>query len=198
MIAPPRRNLGLLLALGLTAAVYRPLNRRPHTRVLRVPADDALPLFPPIAVPYLAFLPIYWSTIVAACFRDRNFPQLALTGTLVYGVSNVTYLVFQTHVPRPDVSGRPGAGIVRFIYAHDQPYCDFPSEHASSAVMFALYVHSVHSPLRVPATALALTVLPATLLTKQHTIAGMLGGALLAPAAWLLVLRLRGAQLRPE
>jgi hypothetical protein len=197
-IAPVRRNLGLLLALGLTVAAYRPLNRRPHPRVLRIPADDALPLVPLIAVPYLAFLPIYWSSVVRACFRDRNFPQLALTAILVYGVSNVTYLFFQTHVPRPDVRDEPGARLVRFIYSHDQPYCDFPSEHASSAIMFALYVHSVRSPLRVPATALSLTVLPATLLTKQHTIAGMLGGALLAPAAWMLVLRLRGDHLRPE
>jgi hypothetical protein len=59
--------------------------------------------------------------------------------------------------------------------------------------MFALYMNTARRPLRAPATALSLTVLPATLMTKQHTIAGMLGGALLAPAAWALV-----AQFRPE
>lgn len=198
-IAALRRNLGLLALLSLTAAVYRPLNRRPHDRVLKVGADDALPLFPPIAVPYLAFLPVYWSTVVRACIRDRNFEQLALTATLVYAVSNLTYLFLQTHAPRPDpVPDGPGAELIRFIYSHDRPYCDFPSEHASSAVMLALYCHSIRSPLRGPGTGLALTVLLATLLTKQHTIVGTLGGAVLAPVAWLLVLRLRRAQFRPE
>jgi hypothetical protein len=52
-----RRNLRLLVLLVLTAAAYRPLNRRPSSRVLRVPADDALPLVPIITVPYVAFLP---------------------------------------------------------------------------------------------------------------------------------------------
>ena len=172
------------------AAAYLPLNRRPHSRVLRIPADDAIPLVPILAVPYLAFLPIYWLTVIESCARDRNFAQLANTATLVYGVSNLTYLFFQTHVPRPNLdSDQPGAGLVRYIYSHDQPYCDFPSEHASSAVLLALHLHAARSPLRVPASGLSLSVLSATLLLKQHTIAGTLGGALLAPVAWALMRR---------
>jgi hypothetical protein len=191
-----RRNLGLLSVLLLTAAAYRPLNRRPSRRVLWTKADDAIPLLPALTFPYLAFLPVYWGTIVAACLRDdRRFGQLALTASLVYTTSNVVYLVFQTHMPRPDeVPDGPGAWLLRRVYEQDEPYCDFPSEHASSAVMLALYVNAAHRPGRVPVTALALSVLPATLVTKQHTIAGMLGGATLAALAWPLV----GRQLRPE
>jgi membrane-associated phospholipid phosphatase len=184
------RRLVRLLFLVLAAVAYWPLNRRPHRRTLQVPADEAIPLVPIFAVPYLAFLPIYWLAVLDSCLRDRNFRQLADTAILVYGVSNLTYLFFQTHAPRPDtVPDKPGAGLVRNIYSHDRPYCDFPSEHASQAVMFALHLHALRSPLRVPASGLSLTVLSATLLLKQHTIVGTAGGALLAPLVWALLLR---------
>lgn len=180
------------------AAAYVPLNRRPHPRVLKLPLDDSLPLVPILSVPYLLFLPLYWGTVAVACLRNRNYTQLVLTATLVYGVSNLTYLFFQTHMPRPDrLPTTPGSDLLRFVYSHDEPYCDFPSEHASSAVMFALYFHALRSPLRGPATGLAASVLLATLLLKQHTLAGTVAGALLAPAAWVVVLRLRRAQFRP-
>jgi hypothetical protein len=185
-----RHNLGRLLRLLLMAVIYLPLNRRAHDRVLKTPVDERIPLVPILAVPYLAFLPIYWSTVLDAFRRDRDFAQLADTATLVYGISNLTYLLFQTHMPRPQsIPDAPGAGLLRYVYSHDEPYCDFPSEHSSSAVMFALHLHATNSPLRTPGTALSATVLAATLMLKQHTVAGTLGGTLLALPAWAVVRR---------
>jgi membrane-associated phospholipid phosphatase len=181
----------------LTAAAYIPLNHQSSSRVLDLPVDNAISVVPIFAVPYLAFVPIFWLTILVACVRNRHYLQLVLTATLVYAVSSLTYLLFQTHAPRPDsIPDDIGAGLVRYVYAHDRPYCDFPSEHASSAVMLGLYFVTAHSPLRVPAVALAIVVLASTLLIDQHTLVGMLGGALLAPLAWALVARLR-RQFRP-
>jgi hypothetical protein len=194
-----RRNLGLLLLLVLTAAAYRPLNMRPSARVLRIGADDAIPLVPLATIPYLVFLPVYWGTVVVAGVRgDRLFPRLALAGVVAYATSNVVYLAFQTHMPRPPVPDELGASLLRFVYEQDRPYCDFPSEHAASAILFALYVNAARRPLRRPATVLAVAVLPATLMTKQHTVAGMVGGALVAALSWGLVARLRRDQLKPE
>jgi len=191
-VAPLRRKLIRLAALVLMAALYRPLNKRPHQRVLSVPIDRRLPMVPPLAVPYLAFLPIYWFTVLRAFAKDREFEQLATTATIVYGVSNLTYLVYQTHMPRPtEIPGVPGASLVRLVYSHDNPYCDFPSEHASSAMMFVLHLRATGSPFLVAGGALSTLVLAATLLLKQHTIIGTAGGATLAPVVWAAVARAR-------
>jgi PAP2 superfamily len=172
---------GILLSLVL----YFPLNHAfADQHVLTTSVDESLPLVPVLSIPYLAFLPIFWLTVLSALVRDHGFTRLALSIIFAYMVSNLIYLVFHTYMPRPeDVSGFFHQG-VDFVYSHDEPFNDAPSEHASSAVILVLYAWRYVPRLKWWALALSVSVVVGTLLIRQHSIAGAASGVLMGVLAW--------------
>ena len=126
--------------------------------------------------------------VLWAFARRAHFEQLALTLLLVYVVSDVVYLFFQTYVPRPAVTGHGVfSHLARFIYSNDQPYCGLPSEHSSQATVFAFYLMAIGNRWRYVGTAFALLVIASTLLVKQHFILDAVSGIGLGAAAFGLL-----------
>jgi len=197
LVRPSRRNLILLAALILVALAYFPLNSpTAHFHTLTTGLDRDIPVVPVFAIPYLVFFPLFWLVVLYSFITDHGFVQLALTTILVYICSDLAYAIFQTFAPRPHVAaGGLLPELVRFIYAHDSPYNDFPSEHASSATMLALYSFAIGYRWRALVLVFAVVVISSTLLVKQHTIAGMIGGVSLAVVAWIAVSFVRARYL---
>jgi PAP2 superfamily len=191
--SPVRRravDVMLLLAAVAAALLYLPLNHPRDPHLVQTALDPHTPLVPVFAVPYLAFLPIFWLTLLAALFTQRRYRAFVVTVIVVYCVSDVVYALYQTHVPRPSVEGGgPFNALIRFVYSNDHPYNDLPSEHASSATMFAAYLFAVRSRWRLAGCALAVSVVAATLFLHQHFIPGALTGVLLGGLASLVVYR---------
>lgn len=180
----------LLLVVIAAAVAYLPLNHPRGAHIVRISLDHDTPLVPIFALPYLGFLPIFWVTLLVAMLTQRRFRAFAVTVLFVYLVSDVVYALYQTHVPRPQVTGGgPFNDLVRFIYSSDHPYNDLPSEHASSATMFAAYLISIRSAWKVWGCVLAVAVVAATLLLHQHFIPGALSGVLLGGLTSLVVYR---------
>lgn len=189
LVRPSGRNLILLAVLILVALAYFPLNSpTAHFHTLTTGLDRDIPLVPVFAIPYLVFFPLFWLAVLYSFITNRGFVQLALTAILVYACSDLVYAIFQTFAPRPDVTaGGLLPDLVRFIYAHDSPYNDLPSEHASSATILVLYSFAIRYRWRALVLVFSVVVISSTLLVKQHTIAGMLGGVSLAVVAWVAV-----------
>ncbi len=116
---------------------------------------------------------------------------LAIALIVVYTISDLVFAVYQTVVPRPNVTGHDTfAQLVRFVYAHDKPYAGFPSEHSSSAAVFAVYVLIVaRSRWGLAALLAAAVVVALTVLIKQHVVADAAGGVLLGLVVALLAFR---------
>lgn len=184
-------QLALLGLLVLLALAYEPLNHHiGGTHDLATSLDHQIPVISLFAIPYLVFLPLFWLLVLYALLTNRLFAQLALTAIVVYACSDVVFATFHTFAPRPHIGTGFLNELVHFIYSHDEPYNDLPSEHTSSAVMFGLYFFATRNSWRVPLALFALLVVASTLFVKQHTIAGAAGGVLLAILAWITVSRL--------
>jgi hypothetical protein len=182
---PTFRDCLLAVVAIVSALLYFPLNHEsPHPHILTTSLNDALPVVPLFAIPYLVFLPVFWLTAVYAFIKRQDFAAFALAIAVVYLVSDLAYALYPTYVPRPHHVAGFLSQFVRYVYAHDHPYNDFPSEHASSAVLLALYLWPRGRLLRSAGLILAGLVIPATVLIKQHSVAGAAGGVILAAVAW--------------
>lgn len=191
-VTPPS-FLHWLLAAGVlaTTLLYFPLNHgTADQHVLITSLDAHLPFVPAFALPYLLFLPVFWLVVAYSFFTRRGFSQLALAIIITYLCSDITYALYHTYMPRPDNVTGTLSGLVKFVYTHDQPYNDFPSEHASSAVLLALYAWPSRR-WRYITVVFAVLVVAATVLIRQHSIVGAMSGVLLAFAAWSVTSQLR-------
>ncbi len=188
----------LALAAALAAAAYVPLNV-PHGTAhdLLGPLERRLPIVPVLAIPYLVLLPVFWALVVRGLVRPsgdprvrRSFRALLVASLVAFVVSDLVFLVSPTVVPRPGAVGGFMAGMLRLIYEHDNRFNDLPSLHAAMATLVIVHARSFRSGLaRWAAVMLALTALAATLLLRQHSVAGAGAGVALAGCAWWWAMR---------
>jgi membrane-associated phospholipid phosphatase len=187
----PRRIVGraaLVVALAASLASYELVNHPAgQLHVLRTPLDAALPFVPLFAIPYLLYLPYLALTLLLfGATNWRRFAVLALAFIIASLSADVVYLLFQTYVQRPMVVGDGlGPQLVRFVYAHDQPYNDFPSLHTAGATLCAIAYARWRPAYGLAALPLTLAIIAATVLIRQHYLADVAGGLALAALAWL-------------
>lgn len=185
------KKLGLLAGVLLAALIYFPLNHNvANTHILAGSLDARLPVVPVFAIPYLALPLIFWLVFLYAWLTGKQFIKLATVLIIVLGLSDIIYSIFPTHVPRPQYLSGFFAGLVRFIYRHDQPFNDLPSEHAAMATLLVLYLWPRGRWFKVGITTFVVSVILATVLIKQHSILGAASGILLALLAWLTLPKL--------
>ncbi len=180
----------VLLAAGVFFAskIYDPLNHGPAVLHLRTPLDDALPLIPLFVIPYDSLEPlIYFSLIVFLVFRTRIFQSAALSLIVAMLVSYAVYFFLQTEVLRPVVSGSDTLSrMIRDVYAGDSPYNDFPSLHTSLSTIIAIAWWRTDRRLGFVAGAWTALIVASTIFVKQHYVADVAAGLLLAwGASWL-------------
>jgi membrane-associated phospholipid phosphatase len=185
MAALPRRMLLAALVVAL-AMLYFPLNQADSSAVVLVgPLDMAIPVVPALSLPYLIFLPVFGLVFAHTLVTGRNFTKLALVIVIVCGCSDLIYLLAQTHVPRPSATGQGFFGqLLSYVYSHDRPFSDFPSEHAAFATVLALYLYSLRAKYWPVMVGFCLLVICATVMTKQHSLLGASCGVVVALIAW--------------
>ena len=100
---PTFRDCLLAFVVIVSALLYFPLNHGPpHPHILTASLDGALPVVPLFAIPYIAFLPIFWLTVAYAFIKRQNFAVFALAIAFVYLVSDIVHALYPTYVSRPD------------------------------------------------------------------------------------------------
>jgi membrane-associated phospholipid phosphatase len=186
-----RLNSLLLVANVFVISAYFLFNRPiGHVHIVRSSLDSHIPFWPVFIVPYLIFLPIFWLVIIYAYLKNKNFAALAAAILSVYLISYLIFTVFQTFVPRPMVvSHDVFSGVVRWTYRLDRPYGAWPSLHAASATLMALYFIFTRSKWWLEYLTFAVLVVLSTLFVKQHFLADALSGIALGTAVGLLIFK---------
>ena len=181
--------IGLGIADYAASLGYDYLNHGPNRLFLRTPIDQALPVVPVFAVPYVSLEPfIYGSLVVFLLFRVRLFQSAVSSMIVTFLVSYLFFAFLQTYVDRPVLTANdPFTQMIRGVYASDHPYNDFPSLHVSTSTIIAIHWWRFSRrswPLIVWAGLVALS----TVMVKQHYVPDIAGGLVLAFASSLLFL----------
>lgn len=171
-------DIVLLVATTLVLLMYLVVNIPQDTlHVLRTSLDDQIPRLPIFSIPYLAFIPWLYGTLVYSFIKNRYFRQLAISFVIVNLIAFVVYLTFQTHIPRDSITSPDFfSGILQFIYNHDKPYAGFPSLHSALSASIATYFVCMKSKWAWAAVAMAGLVVMSTLFTKQHFVLDAVSG----------------------
>lgn len=150
--------------------------------------DDFIPLIPVFIVPYLSYEPLPYLSLLYFAFQKKPIFNTALLATwIVLTVSFLTFYFFPTSITRPDV---PGSDIfsaaVRWLYSIDNHYAALPSLHAGLTTVSIWGWAQTNSKLRLFMIFWGVMIILSTVLVKQHYIADMISGCLLAVfALWI-------------
>ena len=191
------RGWGLIVSLPLIPAIlgtnliYDSLNHGPHRIFLETPLDRALPVVPIFAIPYVSLIPSIGVSLIAFLFfRVRVYRSAAVTMIIVWFISYAFYFFLQSYIARPHITGTDlFPGMIRSIYASDQPYNDFPSLHTSLSTIIAIHWWRLDRRIGVPAAIWTALIVASTVLVKQHYLADVAGGLVLATLTSVFVMR---------
>lgn len=156
-----------------------------------LPWDRAVPLQPTWALIYGA---LYMFLIVLPVLVVREEAHIRRTFwayLAVWITAYVCFLVYPTVAPRPPEVVGDGFAVwgLRFLYDADPPYNCFPSLHVAHSFVSALTCYRLHRRLGLVTLLFASVVAVSTVFTKQHYIADVVGGIVLAFVAYVLILR---------
>lgn len=184
--------VGLAVADYVASLGYDYLNHGPYRLFLRSPIDQALPVVPLFVVPYVSLQPfIYASLVIFLIFRTRVFQSAVLSMIATFLVSYVFFAFLQTYVDRPVLTGGDVfTKMVRDVYAGDHPFNDFPSLHVSTSTIIAIHWWRFSRRFTWPLIIWAALIAMSTVMVRQHYVADIAGGLILAFATSIFFLRL--------
>lgn len=188
-------GLKCLLLVVLNAAAYFPyLYLQQHTyfpvRTMQPSWLDGLIPFWPGSI--WIYLSLYLLMPIGPLLLDLRSDLLRYASGILFicGLSGLIFLFFPTVCPRPNYP--PGEGLYHLLTKLDKPLHAFPSLHAAYAVYGTLWAVEVarkmntHPAIPVLLGLWTVAILLATLTTKQHVLADLVGGFLLAGSAYYL------------
>jgi hypothetical protein len=166
---------------------------QPHARTF----DDAiltrLPLVPAFAAIYLG---VHVFSIVPYCVlpEPRLLRRYLLGNVLIILLSAVLWVTLPVRVDRPPLPEEGttfGLWLLRGVYSFDPITNCFPSAHCSVAVYAAIGLQHASRRLFAWGIVSATLVCISTVMTKQHYVADVVAGAVLAAIAYAAIARKR-------
>ena len=186
--------LGLFAAFAWNILVFvgtKPIIGSWRHYTMETPLDRAIPLLPWTLIIYFGAFAFWAVNYILTVRQGEDRARRFLTADIfAKTVCLVFFLALPTTNTRPPVEGesRWYAGM-RFLYAIDTPENLFPSIHCLASWLCYIGVRRQKSvPLwyRIFSCAMAVAVFFSTLTTKQHVLADVAGGAVLAEISWLV------------
>lgn len=170
---------------------------------LSLPADARIPLLPWTILIYFGVFVWWFFVFLLVARRDRRTAdRFFCANMLAKGICLLFYIFFPTDMSRPELSGSSvWILILRFLYRVDTPDNLFPSIHCLLGWLCWIGVRGRKEyPFAVRAASFLLgaAVCLSTLTVRQHVLADVAAGILLAELCWLLADRpgLRGGYAR--
>jgi membrane-associated phospholipid phosphatase len=164
----------------------------PHARTF----DDAilarLPLVPAFTALYLG-VHIFSMVPYCALPEPRLLRRYLLGNTLIILLSTIAWVTLPVRLDRPPFEATPGFGswLLRGVYRWDPTTNCFPSAHCSVAVYTAIALRFASRRLFAWGIFTAVGICVSTVMTKQHYVADVACGAVLAALAAYAVRRRR-------
>ena len=142
--------------------------------------DRAIPFVPAFVFPF--YLTYGLILLPALVLRDRaSLIRSALAFVVLIVVSCLLFVAFPVRVPRPvHIPDSLAGNLLALIYASDRPVCGFPSLHVSTAVLATAVLFREDKRWGWVFTPLAVATSVATLFVRQHVLADVIGGVVLA------------------
>jgi membrane-associated phospholipid phosphatase len=201
--APPASALASraykwLVGLGVAALqslVYFGIGRTHLTRsteLLRTRVDDAIPFLPWTSWCYLPFYAGVFIISIVGFRRRALFNRAVLSVLIVMTIGATGHLFVGAEYPRP-VLMPPYAGVseafMAWVQHIDPPGNVFPSLHVAHTTMLSLILIKDRPRLGAVALVMATMLAISTLTTKQHFVADVVSGYLLAFLGRAIALR---------
>ena len=165
-----------------------------RSRTLHMPElalDRAIPLEPSWSLVYGS---LYFAVFLPLLLvrEEAHIVRTLWAYVLVWIVGLAGWLAYPTILVRPS-SEAIGEGFfawaLRIVYLWDEPYNCFPSLHVAQAFLAALTCSYVSRGVGLAAAIWASLIAISTLFTKQHYVADVIAGIVLALAAFAVFLR---------
>ena len=177
----------LAACYGLFTATYLPINEFSVGRdawTLFLPGEERLPFLP--IFEYLYVLTYFIGALLIATIRDyATFRRLTRATGLSLLAAYTTYLLFPVYFERPQLEVSSLHTWLLSLEYLDKPYNHFPSLHVTLSWL-AVFASQVSRRTRAGLYVLAAGISVSTLFVKQHYIADVLYGFVLAWIAWRL------------
>lgn len=157
-------------------------------------ADYAIPVVPWTIIIYLGAF-IFWFAAYAVILRNDDgsgsFFRAEISGKIVCGI---IFLICPTTLARPEVTASGFfPALLKLLYSIDLPDLLFPSIHCYVSWMCVIGMRgkeNISTGRKIFTDVMAVMICISTLTTKQHALADVVSGILLAEIMWLSV-RLR-------
>ena len=141
---------------------------------IKIPFDDMIPLVKELIITYHTYIPTL--IIVGYIIYKHNFKEykkMILTLFLAQITAYVTFMLFQTYVPRYDVTLLGNdifSELIKYTYIIDGTYSGAPSMHVCvmSIAIFYLLKTKFNNPLRIFLVLYMILICSTTVLVKQH------------------------------
>lgn len=174
---------GLLLVawIGLPYMALQRIDWRPVTVLEWDPVTRSLPFIEASVWVYLSMYPfLAWAGL--GC-RPRDFWAYLWTCALTATVAHLVFLLWPTEVPRPEI---PEAGaLYEWLRQTDRPRNALPSLHAALSVLGGIVLwRRHHGWVGWLAVAWAAAIILSTMTLRQHVVADLTAGMVLAAVCW--------------
>ena len=167
---------GMLLGLAVFILVERLVVPR---HILSVGADAYIPFIPLTWLIYILFFPFV--VIASAYATPQRFATFVTASSMAFAIALVCFFLVPESVPRPSLEMIESVFLKqRFsrFWAVDLPGNGFPSLHVAITCLACLMLLGRRHA--APAAVAGLLICLSTLTVKQHTLADVFGGLLLA------------------
>lgn len=153
--------------------------------------DGLIPLRPEWSLVYGSVYLFLILLPVLVVRQEEHIRRTVRAYLTVWLTAYVFFVIYPTVAPRPQEVNGEGFAVwgLLALYGSDPPYNCFPSLHVAHSFVSALTIHRLHRRLGDITLVCASLVGLSTLFTKQHYVADVIAGFLLAWAACAIFLR---------
>jgi membrane-associated phospholipid phosphatase len=186
---PAKKTLLTLVAVAVFSlyVISNQLMQGRPAVTLETPLDGALPFWAPAEIIYMSVYLFLFLPVVHVKHMEV-FKRVALA-FYAYNLACIAFMaLFPVKMVRPhfEIADLYTWGVA-FNYAYDPPYNNFPSLHVSNAMFAGWVALRLDRPVGLVALAIGLGISVSTLLVKQHWVADVVAGNLVAYAAYRFI-----------
>lgn len=187
-----RKHLLIFMVMIASMMLYYITNRPiGAVHILTLPYEANIPLIKGFVVIYHASYPFMFFNLVLFLILNKVlFVQSAISIVLGNVLAFLTYLLYQTEVPRPEFFGNDMfSQLLRLTYQMDKPFNGFPSQHVitTTIILVAILKSKRTKGYNIFSIILCTLILLSTVFIKQHALLDVFGGVVYGLASYCIV-----------